>query len=173
MKKLLYSLFAAAVLAFGMASCGSKSDPKEVALNYLNALKSMDYEGAKKFSTPETGKMLDMLASFSGMMPDSMKEQAKSIKVEIKDAKEEGEKCTVTFTSSDKPENEEKLNLVKKDGKWLVDMGKDDMGGGGEAAPVEPTNDSLSVDAPAEEAPAEAAPAEAAPAEGAPAEEKK
>lgn len=171
MKKLLYSLFAAAVLVFGMASCASKSDPKEVALNYLNALKSLDYEGAKKFSTPETGKMLDMLASFSGMLPDSMKEQAKGIKVAIKDAKEEGEKCTVTFTSTDKPESEEKLNLVKKDGKWLVNSSKDDLGGGGEAPVETDTDDSLSVDGPVEETPAESAPAEPVPA--APAEEKK
>jgi len=173
MKKLVLSVLAVAMIAFAFSSCGSKSDPKDVALNYLNALKSMDYEGAKKFSTPETGKMLDMLASFSGMMPDSMKEQAKSIKVTIKEAKEEGDKCVVKFSSSDKPENEESLNLVKKDGKWLVNMTKDDMGGGGNA-PVEeaPTNDSLSVDAaPAEGEVAPAAPAEAAPA--APAEEKK
>ena len=155
MKKVLFSILAIAMIAITVVSCGSKNDPKEVALNYLNALKSMDYEGAKKFSTPETGKMLDMLASFSGMMPDSLKEQAKGIKVTVKEAKEEGDNCVVKFTSSDKPENEETLNMVKKDGKWLVNMTKDDMGGGAMGQPA-PTNDSLSVDAPA----AEAAPAE-------------
>jgi hypothetical protein len=164
MKKVLFSILAIAMIAITVVSCGSKSDPKDVALNYLNALKSMDYEGAKKFSTPETGKMLDMLASFSGMMPDSLKEQAKSIKVTIKEAKEEGDKCVVKFTSSDKPENEESLNMVKKDGKWLVNMTKDDMGGGA-MEPTTPTNDSLSVDAPTEEAPAAEAPAAEAPAE--------
>jgi PDZ domain-containing secreted protein len=166
MKKLLLSIIALVMISMTIVSCGSKNDPKAVALNYLNALKSLDYEGAKKFSTPETGKMLDMLSSFSSMMPDSMKEQTKKIKIEIKEAKEEGDKCTVKFVSSDKPESEEVLNMVKKDGKWLVNMGKDDMNGGG--APMEetaPTNDSLSVDAAPTDAPAtDAAPATEAPA---------
>jgi hypothetical protein len=159
MKKALLSILSVVLIAMTIASCGSKADPKGVALNYLNALKSLDYEGAKKFSTPETGKMLDMLSSFSSMMPDSMKEQAKNIKVEIKEAKEEGDKCVVKFVSSDKPDSEEVLNLVKKDGKWLVNMSKDDAQGGAATEPIEgenpatdgemPTggNDSVSVEA--------------------------
>ncbi len=151
MKKIILSITAFVLIAFTIASCGGKNDPKDVALNYLNALKSLDYEGAKKFSTPETGKMLDMLSSFSSMMPDSMKEQAKKIKITIKEAKEEGDKCVVKFVSSDKPEAEEVINMVKKDGKWLVNMGKDDMqGGGGQmeegGAPME--GDSTLVDEP-------------------------
>lgn len=172
MKKLLLSIIALVMISMTIVSCGSKNDPKEVALNYLNALKSLDYEGAKKFSTPETGKMLDMLSSFSSMMPDSMKEQAKKIKIEIKEAKEEGDKCTVKFVSSDKPEAEEVLNMVKKDGKWLVNMGKDDMNGGGAPMEQAPTNDSLSVDAPTDAPAADANPAPAADPAPAPEEKK-
>jgi hypothetical protein len=163
MKKTLLSLMAVARVIVSMISCGSKSDPKGVALNYLNALKKMDYETAKKFGTPETGKMLDMISSFSSMVPDSIKDQAKNVKIEIKEAKEDGDKCTVKFSSSDKPDAEETLNLVKKDGKWLVNMTKDDMGGGASepaseegstppaeeavAEPAEGGKDSLKVDA--------------------------
>jgi len=163
MKKTLLSLMAVALVIVSMISCGSKSDPKGVALNYLNALKKMDYETAKKFGTPETGKMLDMISSFSSMVPDSIKDQAKNVKIEIKEAKEEGDKCTVKFISSDKPDAEETLDLVKKDGKWLVNMTKDDMGGGASepasevgstppaeeaiAEPAEGGKDSLKVDA--------------------------
>lgn len=154
MRKKLFSFVWVALAIFTIASCGKKSDPKDVAKNFLENLKNMDYENAKKFGTPETGKMLEMLASFSSMVPDSMKNEAKKEKVEIKDAKEDGDKCTVTFTSSKAPEKEEKINLVKKDGKWLVNMTKDDMGGGDAGA------------APAEEASAvpaeEAAPADSA-----------
>lgn len=153
MKQFVLSLAAFAFVAFTLVSCGSKSDPKDVALNYLNALKKMDYDAAKKYGTPETGKMLDMLASFSGMVPDSVKNKAKDVKVSIKEAKEEGDKCVVTFSSDDKPEATETLNLVKKDGKWLVNMTKDDMGGGS------PSED---ASAPVEEAPVEGA----VPAEG-------
>ncbi|QLH45287.1 MAG: hypothetical protein HWD58_06565 [Bacteroidota bacterium] len=70
--------------------------------------------------------------------------------------KEEGEKATVKFVSSDKPENEESLNLVKKDGKWLVNMTKDDMGGGAaEEGAAPPADDAVAE--PAEGAAAEPA----------------
>lgn len=152
MKKVLFSLIAVAFATLTIVSCGSKSDPKDVAMNYLNALKKADYETAKKYSTKETVSMLEMISSFSGMVPDSIKNQAKDIKIDIKDVKEEGDKCVVTFESSDKKGSEEKLNLVKTDGKWLVNMSKDDMGGAdapmedGSVPPAEGTgNDSLSV----------------------------
>lgn len=163
MKKTFLSLMAVALVIVSVISCGSKSDPKGVALNYLNALKKMDYETAKKFGTPETGKMLDMISSFSSMVPDSVKEQGKNVKIEIKEAKEDGDKCTIKFSSSDKPDAEETLSLVKKDGKWLVNMTKDDMDSGASepvseegstppaeeavAEPAEGEKDSLKVDA--------------------------
>ncbi|HPI54066.1 MAG TPA: DUF4878 domain-containing protein [Chitinophagaceae bacterium] len=154
MKKLVLSIVVVALAAFTFVSCGSKSDPKSVATSFLNARNSLDYETAKKFGTPETGKMIDMMASFSSMIPDSMKNESKKIKVEIKDVKEEGDKATVTYSESIKP-GDQTLNLIKKDGKWLVNMTKDDMGPGasseeGAAPPVEeavPGNDSVQVNA--------------------------
>lgn len=137
MKKIILSMVAVAVMAITIVSCGSKSSPKEVAVNFNKALNNLDFEGAKKLGTPETGKMLDMLSSFSSMMPDSLKEQAKKYKVEAKDEVIDGDKAVVTITNGEK--GEEKMNLVKKDGKWLVNMSKDAMGGGeaGAAAPAD------------------------------------
>jgi hypothetical protein len=153
MKKSLLSIVAFALISLSVVSCGSKSDPKSVAQNFLNALTKMDYEGAKKYGTPETGSMLDMLASFSSMTTDSMKNTAKNVKVEILSVKENGDKCDVTYKNSEKTE-EQVLNLVKKDGKWLVNMSKDEnMGAGAEApatdAPIDeavPMTDSVPVD---------------------------
>ncbi len=152
MKKIVFSVVAFAFAALTIMSCGSKSDPKSVAIAFLNARNSMDYENAKKYGTAETGKMIDMMSSFSSMIPDSMKNEAKKIKVDIKDVKEEGDKATVVYSESIKP-GDQTLNMVKKDGKWLVNMSKDDMGPGagvdeGAAPPVdEPTtgNDSVQV----------------------------
>jgi hypothetical protein len=136
MKKIILSIAAIALLAITIVSCGSKSSPKEVAVSFTKSLNSMDFEAAKKLGTPETGKMLDMLASFSSMMPDSLKEQAKNYKIEAKDEKIDGDKATVTVTNGEK--GEEKLDLVKKDGKWLVNMSKEGMGAGEPAvAPVD------------------------------------
>lgn len=114
------------MIVFALVSCKSKSNPKDVATNFLNALVKLDYEGAKKYGTPETGKMMDMLSSFSGMMPDSIKSKAKETKVEIKGYKEDGDNCEVSYMNSDKPDVVQTLNLIKVDGKWLVNASKDD-----------------------------------------------
>jgi len=124
MKKLLLSLAAVMLFAIGMTSCNSDS-PKGSADKFLTGLLHYDYEAAKSVSTEETKKMVDLMAQFSAMMPDSIKQAAKKVKVNIKDAKEEGDKATVTYTTSDDPQ-EKKLNLVKQGGKWLVQYSKMD-----------------------------------------------
>src|ERR1044071_3726692 len=91
MKKLLLSLAATFVLAIAITSCNTNS-PKAAADKFLTSLYHMEYDKAKEVATEDTKKMLDMMAQFSSMMPDSTKENAKKIKVDIKDVKEEGDK---------------------------------------------------------------------------------
>ena len=149
MKKLLLSLAATIVLTLGLTSCNSNS-PKASADKFMTSLLHYDYEAAKSVSTEETKKMLDLMAQFSAMMPDSMKQAAKKIKVNIKDSKEEGDKATVTYTTSDDP-TEKKMNLVKQNGKWLVQHNKvDDGTGTGTGSEMdipadEPVNDTLTA----------------------------
>lgn len=138
MKKVLLSLAAVMVIAISMVSCNSNS-PKASADKFLTGLLHYDYEAAKSVSTEETKKMIDLMAQFSAMMPDSMKQAAKKVKVNIKDAKEEGDKATVTYTTSDDPQ-EKKLNLVKQNGKWMVQYSKMDgnMGEGENSEMIAP-----------------------------------
>lgn len=145
MKKLLLSLATVMLFAVGMTSCNSDS-PKASADKFLTGLLHYDYEAAKSVSTEETKKMIDLMAQFSAMMPDSIKQAAKKVKVNIKDAKEEGEKATVTYTTSDDPQ-EKKLNLVKQGGKWLVQYSKmDDMGEGENMENSETSMDTVPTD---------------------------
>lgn len=126
MKKILLSVAALFLIAMSFTSCNSNS-PKATADKFLTGLLHYDYESAKTVSTEETKKMIDLMAQFSAMMPDSIKQEAKKIKVNIKDEKVEGDKATVTYTTSDDPQ-EKKLNLVKVEDKWLVQYSKmDDM----------------------------------------------
>ena len=85
----------------------------------------MDFDGAKKYGTDETGKMLDMLSGFSKMMPDSAKKESKA---EIISEKIEGDKATVIYKDEGKSE-EQVLNLIKIDNQWKVAMSKDNMNG--------------------------------------------
>ena len=128
MKRIFTSLIAVAALAVMMVSCNTNS-PKGVAEKWLTSFYHMDYEAAKQVSTEQTKSMLDMMQSFSAMMADSAKTEAKKIKVTVKDVKEEGDKATVTYTTSVAP-TDQTLNMVKENGKWLVQFSKQDMGGG-------------------------------------------
>ena len=155
MKKYLLLFAAFTFIAASMMSCGGgSSTPKEVAIDFTKKLNSLDFEGAKKLGTPETAKMLDMLSTFAAMMPDSVKNETKNLKVEAKDEKIDGDKAEVNIVNGDK--GEEKINLVKQDGNWKVHMSKDNMGNEGAAMPAENTE----MPTPEDTTSAPAAPAE-------------
>jgi hypothetical protein len=130
MKKQLIAIFAAAVVILS-AACSGGDSPKGVANEFLTSLNKMDFAKAKTMGTEETGKLLDMLSSFSDMVPDSVKQKEANKKIEIVNEKIEGDNATVTY-KTEGSDKEETLKLVKADGKWKVQMSKADMGGGEE-----------------------------------------
>lgn len=154
MKKIL--LFAASLMmgAVLLSSCGGGS-PKSSAEKYLTAFYRMDYEEAKKYATEDTKKQLDMMAQLSGMMGDTMKQQAKMATVAVTDVKEEGNNATVTYTV--KPDGKQQapgtqtLKMMKESGKWLASWNKQDglnsMGGADPgAAPMNDPNAGAMMD---------------------------
>ena len=111
--------------ALFMAACGSKADgPKEVATKFLTHINAMEFEEAKQYGTKETNDLLDMLKGFAAMGGEEQKPEATAFT--ITDVKEEGDKATVTYMSEG-AEEAETLELVKQDGKWLVNINKEDM----------------------------------------------
>ncbi|MBN9482660.1 MAG: hypothetical protein BGO70_07290 [Bacteroidetes bacterium 43-93] len=142
MKKIFLGL--AAILTFTLVSCSSNS-PKAVAQKFLEHFWHMEYKDAKEYSTDVTKDMLDMLEQVSTIMPDSAKQNAKKIKVDIKDVKENGDKAVVSFTTSEMPE-EKQLNMVKQNGKWLVNLTKNDNLGDEPDNTAAPEVDSAAAD---------------------------
>lgn len=150
MKKALLSIAAICLLAISITSCSNNS-PKASADKFLTSLYHMEYAKAKEVATDDTKKLLDMMEQFSSVLPDSSKQSAKKIKVDIKDVKEEGDKATVTYVTSESP-NEQKLDMIKQNGKWLVQWSKQDGGNDMNDMPAdEPAMDD-STAAPATEA---------------------
>jgi hypothetical protein len=125
MKNVLLKASTTAMICFLVACSGNS--PKSVAENFLKAMNKMDFDGAKKYGTEDTNKMLDMLGGFAKMMPDSAKKE--DVKTEITSEKVEGDKATYTYKEVGK-DGEQTIHLVKVDGKWKVAMSKDDMNGG-------------------------------------------
>lgn len=128
MKKLFYSLSALVIAALFMVSC-NKNSPKDVADKWLTSFYHMDYEEAKKVSTDETKGIVNTFQELTRSLADSSKQEMKKIQVKIKDVKEDGDKAVVTYTTSEEDTKEQKIDLIKKDGKWLVQFSKNDMMG--------------------------------------------
>jgi hypothetical protein len=136
MKNLL-KLAVVAVIIFAINACGSKTDtPEAVAEKFLGHLNKKEYADAKKLGTEQTQQMIDMMESFGSVGGDQEK---KDVKVENMKCTTDADKSSCTYTSEGK---EEKIELVKKDGKWLVDMKKE---GTGETPPTEPATDSTAT----------------------------
>lgn len=109
-------------LAIFITSCNWNS-PKKTAEKFLVASDKMNYEEAKKFSTDETDKLLDMMAGLSKMAPEHKGEKHTFT---IIDEKIDGDAASVTYKESGKDE-EQLIHLKKVDGDWLVDISKSDL----------------------------------------------
>jgi hypothetical protein len=109
-----------------MATGCSRNSPKEVAKTWLTAFNRLDADGAMKLSSSATKNLINSLSELSGPVPDSTLERLKDITVDIKDVKEEGNKATVTYTTSDNP-RERTLLLVLLGDKWVVQFTKLDL----------------------------------------------
>ncbi len=127
MKKLFFPAFGLLALAIVFTGCNTNS-PKDAAQKWLTSFYHLDYETAKKYSTEETKNLLTTIEQLRTLNSDSEKQQMKQLKVEIKDVKEKGDTAMVSYTLSDSPK-EQKVKLIKIQGKWLVAKSKqDDMG---------------------------------------------
>ncbi|MBS1645109.1 MAG: DUF4878 domain-containing protein [Bacteroidetes bacterium] len=157
MKKVLLSVAAVMMLAMTLVSCGG-GGPKANAEKFLNGFYHMDYAAAKEVATDDTKKQLESYESIMGsMVQQSAKDEAKKLKIDIKEPKVNGEAATVEYTVSNDPSPKE-LKMVKVNGKWLAQWSKMDMGGGA-GAPTEP-NTGGAIDttmAPPADAPADTA----------------
>ncbi len=125
--KNLFSVFAILFgLAIGFTAC-NKNTPEASAEKFLNGFLHMDFEAAKSVSTEETKKFVGMMQQLSpAMVSDSVKNEAKKIKVKIIDSDVKGDKAIVTFTTSES-NAQQKLHLVKENGNWLVESTKNDQ----------------------------------------------
>ena len=126
MKKIVRFTLLFFFAAFMVAGC-SKNTPKEVAYNWLTAFDHLDFDAAKKLSTNDTKNLLTSLQQLTEKVNDSNKKELKKVTVTIKDVKENGDKATVTYTSSDNPTKEQILPLVKQGNNWLVLYTKVDL----------------------------------------------
>lgn len=111
MKKIVLT----AALSVLLFSCSS--GPESVAEKFTENLAQGKIEEAKKYATESTKSMLDLLNGFGGfpVNPDFEFKAEKDSVV--------GNKAWITFTNQ--KGEEDVIELVKIDGKWLVHMEAD------------------------------------------------
>lgn len=109
---------------FLFSSCAPKK-PQDVAEAFANAFHHMEFNKAKSFATAASAKQLDMIKQIALGVPNEEKEKAKKIIIVMGQGKESGDKATYYYTPSD-TEIPQKINLVKQNGKWLVEWNKED-----------------------------------------------
>jgi len=112
MKKIFFMLF----VALSVVSCSS--GPEKAARNFIENMAKGDYEGAKKYSSPQTAALIDMAigmgAQDRSLFPDY---KFKMVKDSVVD-----NDAWVTYITPNG--DEDVMNLKKIDGEWKVTAGK-------------------------------------------------
>lgn len=134
MKKILY-LSLMAFMSLLIASCSNDS-PSKALEHYMNAMIDKDFEEVangiayKEGLTPEEQQMAHdrWVAMLQNKAEKSDEQQGgiKSFEVISEEISEDGNSATVTYKQvyGDGTEKEGTQAMVKRDGKWLMDVGK-------------------------------------------------
>ncbi|HLG35334.1 MAG TPA: DUF4878 domain-containing protein [Bacteroidia bacterium] len=112
-------------LTLFIAGC-SKDNPKDVAHKFLSASARMEYDEAKKYATPATAKLLEMLSAASDLTPDSVKKRMEASFEIVKEYKRNDTLAIVLYHMKNS-DTDQTLNVVKRDGKWLVNVSKEEF----------------------------------------------
>ncbi len=121
-------------LSFFLFACTSSDSPRPVAKEFLEAFQKHDFEEAKKYSTKETVKLLQVLERIS---KENNEPTAETPSIEITSEEIAGDKATVYFKEAGNP-SEQKLMLKKvkvtgeKAKQWRVVLTKEDARFGNE-----------------------------------------
>lgn len=115
----------------------SNAEPKDVAISFYKALEKGDEESAIKLvhiaDESKRDEYEGKVAFFVAAFKSEAKKRGGIKNIEVVEEKIEGDKATImlktTYKKSDKADTEkpEKINLIKVDGAWKVDLGMDDL----------------------------------------------
>lgn len=115
--KNLIKLALVALVVVALNACKSSDTPDKVAEKFLNALNKGDTTEAKACATEES---VTYIRFYGGMA--QLGGSAKEVKIEGMKCTEDGDKAKCDYTENSEAKT---IDLVKKDGKWLVDVKKE------------------------------------------------
>lgn len=115
---------------FLIAGCGGPS-PDAVALDFMKTLQAGKADEAylKETCTEDTAKLFGLAMA---MGKDELKKELEGVTFSVKETKIDGDTAVVTLVAEGKKgkkggKDDDKLTLKKVDGKWKIDVKKEDM----------------------------------------------
>lgn len=96
--------------------------PEDVLLKFLQHLQNLEFEEAKKYATESTINILNIMQSMVSLMPQASKPNQSEIIVYRCVDEEPYATCYIRMNQKDQT-----MRMIKIDGKWLVDMKKEDF----------------------------------------------
>lgn len=99
-----------------------RNTPEYVSQVFLEHIQRLEFEEAKAYATEKTKMMLTFFKNITELVPDSQRIPAQKTDVVIHDCIIQGETAQCSYTANGKNQT---IDLIKQDGKWLVDMKKE------------------------------------------------
>lgn len=102
-------------------SCQKRAAPQEVALEFMHAIQESNFDLAREYATKESQQVIQLYSFFDARRNDTEREKIKKAHIEVIEAKENGDKATVTVLNSSSKQKE-MLQLVKENGQWKISL---------------------------------------------------
>ncbi|HNW97542.1 MAG TPA: hypothetical protein PKK00_03905 [Bacteroidales bacterium] len=115
--KNLMKLALVALVVVALNACKSSDTPDKVAEKFLSALNKGDTTEAKNLATEDSYAFIRF---YGGMA--QLGGGAKEVKIENMKCTEDGDKAKCDYTENGEAKQ---IDLLKKDGKWMVNMKKE------------------------------------------------
>ena len=113
----------AIIAIFALQACKTTNDPEDVTRKFMNHLMAGEYAKAGEYGTESTKQMMQMFEALESLGGEGMAEdEVKPEKIKDIECDVTGEEAVCRFQEDGETAE---VHLVKKDGKWLVDMKKE------------------------------------------------
>lgn len=112
------------ILLLALQSCGVLGSPETTANQFMNHLVQEEYEAAKELSTDNTHQLLHLLQAAQSLADEEQRAEKRKAVFECS-CEQEAETAQCNCCENGDANECNTLTVVKVEGKWLVDMKKE------------------------------------------------
>lgn len=126
-----FRIFAPVLLPVALlwASCQTSKapNPAQTTLAFLGAIQNSDYQKAQQFATQDSKSMLEALAAFQNMLPDSSQKRFQDQQFQVKSVAMQADTIAVVTYVSTIDSTGKTLKLKLEQGQWKVAFTKENV----------------------------------------------